>query len=111
MRTPSIVSCKIIPTMKKEEINELAREVIEGTIYCTKKILTTDEAAAYMGISKSYLHKLTMRREIPFYKPMGKMCYFDRNELEDWITCNRASTNEELNQRAQTYCMKKGGAI
>lgn len=97
--------------MKKEEIKELAREVIEGTIYCTKKILTTDEAAAYMGISISYLHKLTMRREIPFYKPMGKMCYFDRNELEAWITCNRASTNEELNQRAQTYCMKKGGAI
>lgn len=97
--------------MTKEEINELAREVIKGTIYCTKKLLTTDEAAAYMGISKSYLHKLTMKREIPFYKPMGKMCYFDRNELEAWLTGNRASTNEELDQRAQRYCIKKGGAL
>ena len=95
--------------MKKEEINELAREVIEGTIYCTKKILTTDEAAAYMGISKSYLHKLTMRREIPFYKPMGKMCYFNRVELESWLQSNRVATADEINQQAQTFCMKKGG--
>ena len=95
----------------EEELKQVADLITANTIFCTKEVLTSDEAARYLGISKSYLYKLTMKQQIPHYKPMGKMCYFDRNELEAWITCNRASTNEELNQRAQTYCMKKGGAI
>lgn len=63
-----------------------------------------------MGISKSYLYKLTMRHEIPHYKPMGKICYFNRKEVEQWLQSNRVATDDELNQRAQAYCMKKGGA-
>lgn len=59
---------------------------------CHKEVLTSDEAARYMGISKSYLYKLTMRQEIPHYKPMGKMCYFNRHELESWLQSNKVET-------------------
>lgn len=74
-----------------------------------KEVLTSDEAAAYMGISKSYLYKLTMKKQIPHYKPMGKICYFNRVELEQWLQTNRVATEAELNTRAQNYC-QKGGA-
>ena len=86
----------------------MADQVTEKTIFCTKEVLTSDEAARYMGISKSYLYKLTMRRRIPHYKPMGKMCYFNRHELEAWLQSNRVSTEEELDRRANAYCMKGG---
>lgn len=86
----------------------MADQVTEKTIFCTKEVLTSDEAARYMGISKSYLYKLTMRRQIPHYKPMGKMCYFNRHELEAWLQSNRVSTEEELDRRANAYCMKGG---
>ena len=66
-----------------------------------------DEAAQYMGISKSYLYKLTMRGEIPHYKPMGKMCYFNRAELEEWLQSNRVATAAEIADRANQYCMKR----
>jgi len=65
-----------------EDLKQVADEVTANTIFCTKEVLTSDEAARYMGISKSYLYKLTMRGEIPHFKPMGKMCYFNRVELE-----------------------------
>lgn len=97
--------------MTKEEINQIADEITMRTIFCTKPLLTTDEAAAYLGISKSHLYKMTSRGEVPFYKPNGKVCYFDRLELEEWIRSNRASTDSEINQQAQSYCMKKGGAV
>lgn len=87
----------------------MANQIAANTIYCTKEVLTSDEAAAYMGVSKSYLYKLTMRKEIPHYKPMGKMCYFKRVELEAWLQSNRVATDSELTQKAQAYCMKKGG--
>ena len=75
----------------------------------TKEVLTTDEAASYMGVSKAYLYKLTMGRKIPHYKPMGKMCFFNRKEIEMWLQANRVATDEELSQDAQAYCIKKGG--
>lgn len=95
----------------KEEIKEVADLVTAKTLFCTKEVLTSDEAARYMGVSKSYLYKLTMRKQIPHYKPMGKMCYFNRRELEDWLQGNRVSTGKEIDERAQAYCMKKGGTI
>ena len=90
-------------------IQKVADLVTANTIFCTKEVLTSDEAAKYMGISKSYLYKLTMKQQIPHYKPMGKMCYFNRLELEGWLQGNRIATDSELNQQAQDYCMKKGG--
>lgn len=97
--------------MTTEEQKAVAELVTANIIGCTKEVLTSDEAALYMGVSKSYLYKLTMRKEIPHYKPMGKMCYFNRLELEEWLQQNRCATNNELTQRAQAYCQKKGGCL
>lgn len=48
-----------------------------------------------------------MRQQIPHYKsPTGKLCYFNRSELEQWLQTNRVSTIGELNQQAQSYCVK-----
>ena len=94
-----------------EDLKQVANEVTANTIFCTKEVLTSDEAARYMGISKSYLYKLTMRGEIPHFKLMGKMCYFNRVELEQWLQRNRVATSEEIEQKAQNYCMKKGGIL
>ena len=101
-------------TLKKnktmpEELKQVADLITANTIFCTKEVLTSDEAARYLGISKSYLYKLTMKQQIPHYKPMGKMCYFNRIELEKWLQGNRVATASEISQQAQTYCMKKGG--
>lgn len=89
------------------EILKIAELVTKNILYTTKEVLTMNEVAQYMGISKSYLYKLTMKNKIPFYKPTGKICYFNRKEIEDWLQSNRASTDEELNQKAAAYCMSK----
>ena len=51
--------------MTEKEKNELAEIITANIIGCTKDILTSDEVAKYLGISRSYLYKLTMRKEIP----------------------------------------------
>lgn len=94
-----------------EELQQVADLITANTIFCTKEVLTSDEAAKYMGVSKSYLYKLTMKQQIPHYKPMGKMCYFNRSELELWLQNNRVATEVELQQKAQNYIMKKGGSL
>lgn len=96
--------------MEKYSLQELSDLVAEKTIFCTKEVLTSEEVARYMGVSRSYLYKLTMRREIPHYKPMGKICYFNRQEVEQWLQSNRVATDTELNNQANNYCMKGGKA-
>lgn len=96
--------------MNTEDRKAIADLITANVIGCTKEVLTMEETAFYMGVSKSYLYKLTMKKEIPHYKPMGKMCYFNRVEVEQWLQQNRCATDSEMNQKAQTFCMKKGGA-
>lgn len=94
--------------MTQEEIKNVAAELADRVIFTTKEVLTSEEAARYMGISKSYLYKLTMTRKIPHYKPMGKVCYFNRKELEGFLQGNRVATAAEISSKAQSYCMKGG---
>lgn len=96
--------------MEKFSLQELSDLVADKTIFCTKEVLTSEEVARYMGVSRSYLYKLTMRREIPHYKPRGKICYFNRQEVEQWLQSNRVATDTELNNQANNYGMKGGKA-
>lgn len=54
-----------------------------------KTVFTVAEACEYMGITESHLYKLTSAGKIPHYKPTGKLMYFDRSELDDWLLQNR----------------------
>ena len=99
----------LIKKNMKENTKEVADYIAANIIGTTKTVLTSEEAARYMGISMSYLYKLTMARKVPHYKsPTGKMCYFNRSELEQWLQSNRVSTDDEVGQKAQEYCMKGG---
>ena len=94
--------------MEKERKKKVVNMATENALFCKKEVLTSEEAARYMGISKSYLYKLTMGQKIPHFKPMGKMCYFNRVELEQWLQSNRVATKEEITNRANNYLMKGG---
>ena len=93
----------------EQDLQKVADLITAKVSLNTKEVLTSDEAASYMGVSKAYLYKLTMGKKIPHYKPMGKMVYFNRQELEQWLQANRVATDEEISQQAQAYCIKKGG--
>lgn len=90
--------------MTNEEMTKLADMVARKILAATKEVLSTDDAELYTGLSKSRLYKLTMRKELPYYKPGGKLVYFKRSELDAWLTANRVSTQAEIISAAQRYC-------
>ena len=49
-----------------------------------KRLLATDEAAQFLGISVAGLRQLTHKKLVPYYKPNGKNMYFDVDELVAW---------------------------
>ena len=93
-----------------EALTQVADLITANTIFCTKEVLTSDEAAKYLGVSKSCLYKWTMTRQIPHYKsPTGKMCFFNRKEIEAWMQSQRVATDEELEAQAEAFKKEKGG--
>lgn len=69
----------------------------------TGKILTANQAAEFMGITKSYLYKLTHSRAISFFKPNGKMVYFSEGDLIQYLTNIRVITQRDIEQQATDY--------
>lgn len=95
--------------MTKEELNVIA-SLVEANGVNTKTVLTSDEAARYLGITKSALYKMTMGRRIPHYRSKGgKLLYFQREEIEQWATSCKVLTDEELDAKAKSLINKKGG--
>lgn len=88
--------------MENKFLDEIKQVIVLGLLK-VKNVLTFEETSVYMGVSKSHLYKLTMSQEIPHYKPRGKMLYFDRAEVDDWLLQNRVSTTDEIEVRANTY--------
>ena len=80
-------------------------ERIEELLICTKKVLSFDEAARFLNVSKSHLYKMTSQCKIPHYKPNGKRIYFNTEELEKWLLSNRITTLDEIEQEANHYLL------
>lgn len=74
----------------------------------TKNVLTFNEACLFSGLSKSHMYRLTSGRQVPHFKPFGKMVYFERVELEKWLLQNRVTTIAESETIAAKHC-KTGG--
>ena len=79
-----------------------------------KTILNFSELAAYTGLSKSYLYKLSSAGKLPAYKPFGKMLFFEKAGIDIWLLQNPIINNDELEKRASTIVtlkqQTKGGA-
>ena len=76
---------------------------IERLLASQKKVLNFDEVCDYTGISKSYLYKLTSQKRIPFSKPNGKVIFFDKEELDDWLLLNKQKTITQIEEDATNY--------
>lgn len=69
---------------KLNELEELLRRKND-------KPLNFNQAAEYLGFSHSYLYKLTSRKIIPCHRPTGKMLFFSKAELDEWIFSSKKS--------------------
>ena len=73
---------------------------LEKLLIGNKEVLTFDEASDYTGISRSYLYKLTASGKIPHSKPNGKMLFFDKKKLVEWLLQNKRQSQQELHDEA-----------
>lgn len=79
---------------------------LEKLLIGNKEVLTFDEASDYTGISRSYLYKLTASGKIPHSKPNGKMLFFEKKKLVDWLLQNNRKSQKDIETEALNYTMR-----
>ena len=86
-----------------KQVAELQGRVksLEQLLHQGKDVLTLEGAAKFMGIARSSLYKMTHEQTIPFYKPNGKMIFFEKSDLLAWVRKNRVSSETEISEEAE----------
>ena len=86
-----------------KQVAELQGRVksLEQLLHQGKDVLTLEEAAKFMGIARSSLYKMTHEQTIPFYKPNGKMIFFEKSDLLAWVRKNSVSSEAEISEEAE----------
>jgi len=80
----------------KNEVLERLSEIRSMLEQQQPKPLTLPEAAAYVGLSKSTLYRMTSQGEIAYFKPSGKKIYFKKSDLDTYLFRNRSMPREEI---------------
>lgn len=58
--------------------------------------MTSQETAAYLGISQWTLYHWVNTRRVPFYKPPGSsLLRFSRKRLDAWLASGEVQTTDE----------------
>lgn len=94
--------------MKVQDLNAMDKDVLEerfkkisDSIFSTKDTLNLHEAAEYLSISESLLYKLTMKMEIPFFRPRAKLIYFHKKELDEWALGRLCQDEDDINTKSK----------
>jgi excisionase family DNA binding protein len=74
------------------------------------QLLTIEEAAKLLHLSKPTLYSKHSKGELPGVCKRGKRLYFSRQSLTDWIKQGIQKTNAEIEAEAEVYLSdtKKG---
>lgn len=78
-------------------------QTVENQISDEKRILSTTEASQLLGMAESYLYKLTAAKKIPHYKPNGRMIFFEKKELEEWLLRNPINGSNDAVESLKTH--------
>ena len=78
-------------------------EAIKSLLISSKTILNPQEACIYLGIKLPTLYKLTSAGIIPYSKPNGKLLFFSRKSLDEWILSTESPGKYKREIMASTY--------
>lgn len=66
---------------------------VVSLLFYNKAILTSEEAAMYIGMTKSNFYKVVRRENIKYYRPTNGKKYFMRKDIDEWMKSRVSNTD------------------
>lgn len=86
---------------------------IERLLLVQKDVLNVEEVSALTGLSKSFIHKKTAAGQLPFSKPFGKLIFFEKKALFEFLLNNPVTPQADIEGYSINYVTNnpmKGGS-
>jgi excisionase family DNA binding protein len=87
--------------------NKQLIDIVKSMIEVEETPMTFLEAVQFMKVKSSTLYKLTHKKLIPYSKPGGKVLYFKKADLINWMNSNPVKTADQIDEEASNYLMSK----
>lgn len=84
-----------------DKLNQLETLIVSNI----KQILTVEDLINYTGFSRSYIYKLVHKNVIPYSKPNGKVLFFQKFEIDEFLLQNKSASTSQLEQKAIQYTL------
>lgn len=75
----------------------------------SEKLLTIEEAAVFLHLTKKTLYKLVHNKAIPYSKPNRRL-YFSEKQLFEWAQASRKRTYAEVQADIDNSFLKRKGS-
>lgn len=76
-------------------VAEISQNDPAATVLLSKRVLSVQEAAAHVGVSKSMLNKLRCFGGGPPFLKLGRRVVYDPNDLDEWLKAHRRKSTSE----------------
>ena len=70
----------------------------------TDEMLSVNEAALFLKVTKPTIYDLINKGKLPTYKPL-KQCYFFKAELIDFVRQSKKKTDAEIDSETDAYLL------
>lgn len=86
----------------KDDLKLLMAE-LKRLLVSQKTVFTVDDFCTYTGMAKPTAYKLTSGHLIEFSCPQGKVIYFEKKKVDEWLLKNPILPIDDVNQRVINY--------
>ena len=91
------------------ELDIRLKNIEKMTVLAAKRMLSVKDVSLLTGFAESYIRKLVQESRLPHYRPMGKMIFFDREEIDSFLRSNRVPSAWELISENSSICQTSDG--
>lgn len=91
---------------KLERIEEQLKNIRDNQhLTFSPQIMTIEQVASYLSLSKATIYGYTFRNTIPYAK-RGKRLYFEKSAIDEWLFENSRETTKDIEKMASEYIYK-----
>lgn len=98
------VKTELTPAVVEALFSKL-ESIEKNTLLASKNVLNLKEVEIITGYTEQTIRALMRKRQIPFYRPTGRIVFFDRQEVENWQRTGKveARTDTDAEEILQRY--------
>lgn len=90
---------------QKEILSMILAKIDEIGSVNRSEYMKFKDACSYLGVTKTQLYRLMYERQITYSKPSGKITYFKKSDLDDYLTRNTVPSLASVSGMASDYVL------